>query len=76
MRIVLRFIGRLLGFIVRLLGFIGRLLGRGVRYEKEKRALGRAARYGLTEEYKEARRRGMGVEDALAEWDLGELEEG
>lgn len=58
------------------LRFIGRLLGRGVRYEKEKRALGQAARYGLTEEYKEARRRGMSVRDALDEWDLGELEEG
>lgn len=49
-------------------------LGRGVRYEEEKSALRRAAQYGLTEEYKEARRRGMSVRDALDEWDLGDVE--
>lgn len=49
-------------------------LGRGVRYEEEKSALRRAAQYGLTEEYKEARRRGMSVRDALEEWDLGDVE--
>lgn len=39
-------------------------------YITEAMAQAIASKYGLIEEYKDARRRGYSIEEALAEWDL------
>ncbi|MBR0276159.1 MAG: hypothetical protein IJQ76_08120 [Prevotella sp.] len=42
-------------------------------YAQDRQALRTAARYGLTQEYKDARREGLSPQEALEEWDLGEM---
>ena len=40
-------------------------------YAQDRQALRIAARHGLTQEYKDARREGLSPQEALDEWDLG-----
>ena len=44
-------------------------------YAQDRQALRIAARHGLTQEYKDARREGLSPQEALDEWDLGRLKD-
>lgn len=55
----------------RLLAWSDRLrLGRRTLYRQDRLAMRLAARHGLTEEYKQARRYGLTPAEALADWDI------